>query len=52
MAYYDSCTIPKPETQKKKKLSNGYKYKHSRTCYYCGTPGAERHEIYGGNPNR
>ena len=52
MSYYSECSIPKPETPKKKKLSNGYKNKQSRVCHYCGTPGAERHEVYGGNPNR
>lgn len=35
--YYDSCPIPKPRSNKKKKACNGYKDK--------------RHEVYGG-PNR
>lgn len=52
MSYYSECSIPKPEAPKKKKLSNGYKNKQSRFCHYCGTPGADRHEVYGGNPNR
>ena len=48
MPYYDSCAIPKPADKKKPKLANGYKSKENRTCHYCGTAGAERHEIYGG----
>ena len=52
MSYYDSCTIPKPGNKKKEKLTNGYKNKSNRTCHYCNTSGAERHEVYGGNPNR
>ncbi len=43
--------VPKPGSRKKKKPYNGYKDKPKRFCYYCGTPYAERHEIYGG-PNR
>ena len=43
--------VPKPGSRKKKKPYNGYKDKPKRSCYYCGTPYAERHEIYGG-PNR
>jgi len=46
-----SRPVPKPKPKKKKKLYNGYKNKRERECYYCGTMGAERHEIYGG-PNR
>ena len=49
--YYDSCSIPKSRSNKKKKACNGYKNKKNRYCYYCGTPYAERHEVYGG-PNR
>lgn len=41
--------VPKPPKNKKKKvLSNGYKGKPQRKCYYTGTLGAERHEVYGG----
>ena len=47
--YYLNCPFPKPINKKKKKNANGYK--HNRCCYYCGTYGAERHEVYGG-PNR
>ena len=43
--------VPKPGNRKKKKPYNGYKDKPKRSCYYCSTPYAERHEIYGG-PNR
>lgn len=43
--------VPKPKTKRKKKMYNGYKNKPERTCYYCGTYSAERHEVYGG-PNR
>ncbi len=43
--------VPKPKITRKKKLYNGYKNKSERVCYYCGTYGAERHEVYGG-PNR
>ena len=49
--YYQNCPFPKPINKKKKKKANGYKDKHNRCCYYCGTYGAERHEVYGG-PNR
>ncbi len=52
MTYYDSCAIPKLTDKKKSKLANGYKNKTDRTCHYCGTIRAERHEVYGGNPNR
>ena len=40
--------VPKPEPDKRKKAYNGYKDKPNRFCYYCGTPSAERHEIFGG----
>lgn len=43
--------FPKPQDRKKKKKVNGYKHKGERYCAYCGTPYAERHEIFGG-PNR
>ncbi|MBQ6686443.1 MAG: hypothetical protein IJM99_10085 [Firmicutes bacterium] len=43
--------FPKPGDRKKKKKVNGYKHKAERYCAYCGTPYAERHEIFGG-PNR
>lgn len=49
--YYKTCAIPKPVTKKKKKKVNGYKNKAERICYYCGTAGAERHEVFPG-PNR
>ncbi len=49
--YYQTCAFPKPQRKKKKLLYNGYKDKAERVCYYCGTPYAERHEVYGG-PNR
>lgn len=51
-SYYENCAIPKPVNRKKKKLYNGYKDKHKRRCHYCGEVGADRHEIFGGNPNR
>lgn len=45
--------VPKPAPDKpKRKKQNGWKGKAERHCYYCGTPYAERHEVYGGNPNR
>lgn len=45
--------VPKPEKKKKKKLLfNGYKDKPNRRCFYCGEPSADRHEIFGGRPNR
>lgn len=47
-SYYNSCPIPKPQGKKKQKAYNGYKNKKERYCYYCGTPYAERHEVYGG----
>lgn len=40
--------VPKPGNKKKKKKVNGWKHKAERMCYYCGTYGAERHEVYGG----
>ena len=49
--YYRNCPFPKPKTTKKKLLSNGWKDKQKRRCWYTDRPGAERHEIFGG-PNR
>lgn len=49
---YSNCLIPKPVIKKKSLSFNGFKRKSDRICHYCGTPGAERHEVYGGNPNR
>lgn len=49
--YYSGCAVPKPKSKKKTLLYNGYKGKKERFCRYCGTPYAERHEIFGG-PNR
>lgn len=46
-----SRAVPKPNGGKKRKKTNGWKNKSKRYCFYCGTPGAERHEVYGG-PNR
>lgn len=46
-----SHPAPKPKATKKKRLYNGSKGKAERTCYYCGTRSAERHEIFQG-PNR
>ena len=43
--------FPKPSDRKKRKKANGWKHKCDRICAYCGTPYAERHEIFGG-PNR
>lgn len=45
--YYASCAFPKPGSQKKKKLMNGYKDKASRVCAYCGENCADRHEVFG-----
>lgn len=45
--YYASCAFPKPGSQKKKKLQNGYKDKYNRVCAYCGERCAERHEVFG-----
>jgi len=38
----------------RKLLYNGWKCKSERRCKYCPHPtgGAERHEVFGGNPNR
>jgi hypothetical protein len=45
--------VPKPAADKpKKKKQNGYKDKPNRRCFYDGDPAAERHEVFGGNPNR
>lgn len=51
--YYLTCPFPKTmgEPKKPKKKQNGYKDKPNRKCFYTGTPGAERHEVFGG-PNR
>lgn len=46
--YYKSCPFPKPESSRKKLLSNGYKGKMNRICAICGERGAERHELFGG----
>jgi len=48
-AYYQTCPFPKPKPDKKKRLlTNGYKDKLQRRCWYTGVLGAERHEIWGG----
>lgn len=44
--------VPKPVDKPKKRKQNGWKDKSERYCYYCKTANAERHEVYGGNPNR
>lgn len=49
--YYKNCAFPKPGNTKVRKKVNGYKNKAQRTCLYCGTAYADRHEIFGG-PNR
>ncbi|MDD2218243.1 MAG: hypothetical protein PHW03_07670 [Eubacteriales bacterium] len=49
MRFYEICAIPKPGSAKKKKKTNGYKDKHKRFCFYCKTPSAERHEVFGGS---
>ena len=47
--FYQICAFPKPKpTKKKPLLHNGYKDKPQRRCWYRNTPGAERHEIWGG----
>ena len=46
--YYRTCAVPKPVEKKKRKRMNGYKDKPNRYCVECGTPYAERHEIFGG----
>lgn len=50
--YYRNCAFPKPQDVKQKKKANGYKDKPKRICYYCKTPGAERHEVYPGAGRR
>ena len=52
VGYYETCAFPKPGKTKKKKKANGWKDKASRVCYYCGTYGAERHEVYPGTGRR
>ena len=47
----DFHPVPKPKPRRKKKLYNGWKDRPQRMCYYCGTYGADRHEVYGG-PSR
>lgn len=46
--YYQTCPFPKPKPGKKKTLTNGWKDKANRVCYYCGKRGAERHEVFAG----
>lgn len=46
--YYKFCAVPKPQSKKKKKLTNGWKDKPYRRCAICGAYGAERHELFGG----
>lgn len=46
--YYYNCPFPKPKPSKRKLLSNGWKDKGNRRCYYCGAFGAERHEVFPG----
>lgn len=46
--FYKTCAVPKPQTKKKKKLTNGWKDKPYRRCAICGAYGAERHELFGG----
>lgn len=48
MSYYNTYAIPKPKEKRKKPICNGYKDKQERYCHYCGTPYAERHEVFGG----
>lgn len=50
--YYKNCAFPKPQDKKPKKKVNGYKDKPKRLCHYCGTPNAERHEVYPGAGRR
>ena len=50
--YYRTCAFPKPQDKKPKKKQNGFKDKPKRICYYCGTAGAERHEVYPGTGRR
>ena len=50
--YYKTCPFPKPRDKVKKRVSNGWKDKPNRYCRYCGTPYAERHEIFAGTKNR
>jgi hypothetical protein len=41
--------VPKPPANKpKRKKQNGWKGKAERHCFYCDSPYAERHEVYGG----
>lgn len=47
--YYQNCAYPKPRSTKKKKKANGWKDKANRFCAYCGTPYAERHEVFCGS---
>lgn len=47
--YYQTCAYPKPApTKKKKLLTNGYKDKAKRRCWYTGELGADRHEVFPG----
>lgn len=50
--YYKNCPFPTPEGKKKRKKQNGWKDKPERVCRYTGTPGAERHELFYGEPYR
>lgn len=52
MDYYDYAVAQMDRAAREKKKYNGYKDKADRICFYTGMPYAERHEVFGGNPNR
>lgn len=47
---YAYCMMEIAKTRKQK--YNGYKDKPERLCFYTDICGAERHEVFSGNPNR
>ncbi|MEE0516921.1 MAG: hypothetical protein UC708_03465 [Anaerovoracaceae bacterium] len=47
---YAFCMMDIAKSRKRK--YNGYKEKPERFCFYTDAAGAERHEVFGGNPDR
>lgn len=50
--YYEYAITQMERAKREKKKHNGYKDKADRVCFYTGTPYAERHEVFCGNPDR
>ncbi len=50
--YYGYAMAQMDRAEREERKYNGYKDKADRTCFYTGTPYAERHEVFGGTANR